>query len=628
MAYSRLDFLSYEIRLVNIQEAPYDESIHCTLEKTTLLDPGSYYALSYCWGDESNNKRIIVNGLSFEVRHNLEAALRQLRSRGYLRIWIDALCINQHDEEERGLQIRTMRQVYSQAIHVILWLGDDLDNTANAVKYLFENYRYMWFPGRRRTATDSRVTGNGGKSEDEQEWDGQRWRLFQSFFELDYWRRVWVIQEIASSKQVKVLFGHIALDWESITNALDYWKSHSDQVPKACASYEYAAKLDHFRTYLKGSRPLYLFEAIQWSQYALATEQRDKIYALLGLTSDGPRLVPMPNYKWTPEQILSDLVRAMIVAEKSPDVASMKSFNHVPKGWDAELGKSIQLYSELNTALGSSFFSGGFIYSHIPMQPTLNAASRQAQVKILGQICQLSTSPIHNDPNHHMNEPRIEATNKHSPTSVAISSNLEMYPSGFPTAICQTLCLGQSSSGIDPHSCLNRLWSRKGQKQLPNGADLRSWDDINHWFRWNATLLVGSQSLQQWSQLNFKTGGFKYMLGGSGVPFSKENFEGCVKTIDKVLQSQMRLMVTQTGLIGMAPSNAQIGDWVCYLKGLSIPIILRRKEVALYSTIQEHLVIGSAYVYIDEKLPGNGVFEDWAESYFMNPAGLQNIVLV
>ncbi|KAH9207890.1 heterokaryon incompatibility protein-domain-containing protein, partial [Leptodontidium sp. 2 PMI_412] len=293
MLYSRLDFLSYEIRLLNIQEASDDKELCCTLEHTTLIEPGSYYALSYCWGDLRSKKKILINNTIVEVGHNLEAALQQLRSRGYIRIWIDALCINQNDDEERGLQIRNMRQIYSQALSVILWLGDDPDNTANAIKYLFENERYI-------------------ATETEKEWDVQRWRLFQGFFELPYWRRAWVIQEIASSSQVAVLFGQETLEWRHITKVLAYWKQQPGNVPMACLSYMYAAELDHFRIRYKDLRQISLLEAIQWSHYALATDQRDKIYALLGLTSDGPRLVPMPNYQRSFEQILCDLTQALL----------------------------------------------------------------------------------------------------------------------------------------------------------------------------------------------------------------------------------------------------------------------------------------------------------------------------
>lgn len=75
MLYTRLDFLSYEIRVLNIQQAPYDESVHCVLEKTTLINPGNHHALSYCWGDLRNKKKIIINETIVEVGYNLEAAL-------------------------------------------------------------------------------------------------------------------------------------------------------------------------------------------------------------------------------------------------------------------------------------------------------------------------------------------------------------------------------------------------------------------------------------------------------------------------------------------------------------------------------------------------------------------------
>jgi hypothetical protein len=111
------------------------------------------------------------------------------------------------------------------------------------------------------------------------------------------------------------------------------------------------------------------------------------------------------------------------------------------------------------------------------------------------------------------------------------------------------------------------------------------------------------------------------------VPFPIEDYGHCIERIKEVLQSQMCLMVTQTGLIGMVPSTAQIGDWLCYIKGFNIPVVLREKEMVLNNTVQEHLVVGGAYAHMDRKLPGSGGFGDWAETYFMDLAGLQSIVL-
>lgn len=252
MFYTRVDFLSYEIRLLNIQEASDDDELCCTLETTTLIEPGNYYALSYCWGDQRRQKKIVINNSVVEVGDNLEAALRQLRSCGFIRIWIDALCINRSNEDEKGLQLCNMRRIYSQDLYVIIWLGDDPDNTANAVKYLFENKRYMWFPGRRYTTVDG-MTSNARLSTTgmEEEWDSQRWRIFQDFFDLTYWRRTWVIQEVASSAQVKVLFGREALEWRRITEFLlsekstqarFQWPVHHINMPPNLTTFGFATK--------------------------------------------------------------------------------------------------------------------------------------------------------------------------------------------------------------------------------------------------------------------------------------------------------------------------------------------------------------------------------------------------
>lgn len=51
--------------------------------------------------------------------------------------WIDALCINQADLEERGAQVRIMPQIYTKADCVIVWLGDDS-------QMLFRLLRNVW----------------------------------------------------------------------------------------------------------------------------------------------------------------------------------------------------------------------------------------------------------------------------------------------------------------------------------------------------------------------------------------------------------------------------------------------------------------------------------------------------
>jgi hypothetical protein len=69
------------------------------------------------------------------VTVNLHEALSHLRDRSIERIiWVDAVCINQNDGEEKGQQIQLMAKIYGQASRVLVWLGEAADNSDQALE--------------------------------------------------------------------------------------------------------------------------------------------------------------------------------------------------------------------------------------------------------------------------------------------------------------------------------------------------------------------------------------------------------------------------------------------------------------------------------------------------------------
>ncbi|KAF8859326.1 heterokaryon incompatibility, partial [Acephala macrosclerotiorum] len=85
-----------------------------------------YEALSYVWGESDPPCWILCNGQRKSVTPNLGAALRRLRYKEKWRlVWIDAICVNQEDLDERSQQVMLMRNIYSPARRVIVWLGED-----------------------------------------------------------------------------------------------------------------------------------------------------------------------------------------------------------------------------------------------------------------------------------------------------------------------------------------------------------------------------------------------------------------------------------------------------------------------------------------------------------------------
>ena len=104
--YSPLSESSDEIRVLTVEKAD-DESVpvRCKLDHMSLNEYPSYRALSYCWGDPNVTRPIHVNGHEVQATTNLHEALQELRRHGHIRLWVDALCINQSDIDERNRQV-------------------------------------------------------------------------------------------------------------------------------------------------------------------------------------------------------------------------------------------------------------------------------------------------------------------------------------------------------------------------------------------------------------------------------------------------------------------------------------------------------------------------------------------
>jgi hypothetical protein len=108
-------------------------SITLTTHVLSSASDLAYNALSYTWGsprdgpsdtNDATNPSILLNGQPFEVQSNLYDALLELQvSCSETPIWIDALCINQSNPNERSPQVSVMNQIYGKANRVIVWLG-------------------------------------------------------------------------------------------------------------------------------------------------------------------------------------------------------------------------------------------------------------------------------------------------------------------------------------------------------------------------------------------------------------------------------------------------------------------------------------------------------------------------
>lgn len=127
------------IRLLDVYEQHdgCEPLIRCKLRVVDLADSPHFTALSYVWGDATIQETIWCGDTPVRVTRNAWQALRHLRNKSApLSIWIDAVCINQMDEDEKMRQISLMRSIYSSAIYVFIWLGEGNQRTERAMRYL------------------------------------------------------------------------------------------------------------------------------------------------------------------------------------------------------------------------------------------------------------------------------------------------------------------------------------------------------------------------------------------------------------------------------------------------------------------------------------------------------------
>ena len=120
----------HSVRLLTLHPAAsYGTPIHISLREVSLDVSVEFAALSYTWttegGDCSLSKQVECDGAIIKITANCEAALRRIRQvEKSFDFWIDAICINQSDDDEKSLQVPQMRQIYKKALWVALWIGE------------------------------------------------------------------------------------------------------------------------------------------------------------------------------------------------------------------------------------------------------------------------------------------------------------------------------------------------------------------------------------------------------------------------------------------------------------------------------------------------------------------------
>lgn len=181
-----------------------------------------YKCLSYTWDgpriddtEESwRQPSFIINVNRFEVfvQPNLHNALLHLRDLGILGpLWIDALCINQTDNTEKKIQVARMNQIFGNAAEVLAWLGT---GDARAVSVIRDIEKFgVTHEDLMKQEVASKILN---PLEEDTIDDDKLIRMFDFSLEFNWFRRIWVVQEMLLARRLRFFCGTTTMGLESV----------------------------------------------------------------------------------------------------------------------------------------------------------------------------------------------------------------------------------------------------------------------------------------------------------------------------------------------------------------------------------------------------------------------------
>ncbi|KAE8354715.1 heterokaryon incompatibility protein-domain-containing protein [Aspergillus coremiiformis] len=330
---------SNEIRVIKLLPGNWSDPIRCESHIVCLSDYHfKYKALSYAWGLAKFSQPIDLNGSPIRISPHLERPLRQLRNdRDSIWLWVDAVCINQSDDEEKTKQVKLMRQIFAQSQEVVLYMGDAIppsfsesfkttSSSRAAISHPVTPYQcecasaqnntkpgYVWrrpshsgshlFCFIRLLAEDNYpdclfLHNSEGQSSLTHVLEALRLFLFA----VRWWKRVWVIQEVVVPSKIMVLYGSMIAPWEMFVQAANrlhndpqMWLRRlvADDLKILAAFSQQIRGIESIRQRWHSTEQITLLQLLRQFSGREATDSRDRVYALLGLAKDGPSIEPI-----------------------------------------------------------------------------------------------------------------------------------------------------------------------------------------------------------------------------------------------------------------------------------------------------------------------------------------------
>ncbi|KAK8009222.1 heterokaryon incompatibility protein-domain-containing protein [Apiospora marii] len=293
-----------EFRLLILLPGEFDEPLHCDLRTSTLVQHEPYEALSYVWGKNPSDVDIELAGQRVSITESLEAILFRLRLPSEPRtLWIDQLCIDQSNIEEKSAQVQKMRSIYINCTRAIIWLGEIADGIRRKdAEGAFAVIEYIATLGSENEAGTLQPEAGTLQPpqcmQSDESFEASMKALGTvSIVKGPWWHRVWTVQEAMLPNDLLYLWGPLSLSKNTTESATSVWVSSNlrKMAPKQLSTAMELGDMGHlmarfiwFNGWEEGlENPMDTM--IKWRLRA-ATDPRDNVYALTGLHTAGTLL--------------------------------------------------------------------------------------------------------------------------------------------------------------------------------------------------------------------------------------------------------------------------------------------------------------------------------------------------
>ncbi|OAQ66840.1 heterokaryon incompatibility protein (HET) domain-containing protein [Pochonia chlamydosporia 170] len=292
----------------------------------------------------------MLNGQHIRVSATVNEAILRLQSildQDVQYLWIDQICINQADIQERGHQVSLMAEIYSKADSVYVWLGEDQDGLVGRLEHIISTYvpngpkahtcisksdcADMLKLCAGYVRTDLTRALDEGSQQNSATFAPSDMLVVLELLRRPWFRRAWVVQEVAVAQTATILIGSHAFsltDIDYLVSLTALAEREADEIPCPGTQFRQSKGFQCFHQMVH-QRERYHDPGADGHIFAFlcrvaglceATDGRDMVYAFQGIYQRSQSLLIEPDYSLPVEVVFMKLAKALVAESHALDI--------------------------------------------------------------------------------------------------------------------------------------------------------------------------------------------------------------------------------------------------------------------------------------------------------------------